>query len=74
MGSHRAGINPHVSQEGTLARIGIVTGGTNLEWPDPTSLRPFFCLSSVIGLNDESVAKAWRKIHGQLSCAPIYLC
>ena len=38
MGSHRVGINPHVSQKGTLARIGIVTGGTNLEWPDPTSL------------------------------------
>ena len=29
MGSHRVGINPHVSQEGTLARIGVVTGETS---------------------------------------------
>ena len=43
MGSHRVGINPHVSQEGTLARIGVVTGGTSLEWPDPISLRPGQC-------------------------------
>ena len=37
-GSHRAGIDPYVSQEGALAHLGLVTGGTGLERPDPTSL------------------------------------
>ena len=55
-GSHGAGIDPHVSQEGALARIGLVTGGTSLEWPYHTLL----VVSSVIGLNDEIVANVWK--------------
>ena len=35
-GSHRTKIDPHVTQEGALACISLVTGGTSLEWPDPT--------------------------------------
>ena len=63
MGSHGAGIDPHVSQEGALARIGLVTGGTSLEWPYNTLL----VVSSVIGLNDESVANVWKELHTQQS-------
>ena len=29
--SHRAGLDPHVSQEGALVCLGLVTGGTRLE-------------------------------------------
>ena len=38
-GSHRARIDPHESQDGSLTLTGFVTGGTGLEKPDPTSLR-----------------------------------
>ena len=56
-GSYGAGIDPHVSQEGALARIGLVTGGTSVEWPYHTLL----VVSSFIGLNDESVANVWKE-------------
>ena len=58
-GSHGAGIDPHVFQEGALARIGLVTGGTSLEWPYHTLLD----VSSIIGLSDESVANVWKELH-----------
>ena len=56
-GLTRRGIDPHVSQEGALARIGLVTGGTSLEWPYHTLL----VVSSAIGLIDERVANVWKQ-------------
>ena len=45
--------------------ICLVTGGTSLEWPYHTLL----VVSSVIGLNDESVANVWKELHGHQSNA-----
>ena len=54
---------PHVTQEGALARIGLVTGGTSLEWPYHTLL----VVSSIIGPTDKSVANVWKELHGHQS-------
>ena len=58
--------DPHVSQESALASFGIITEGTVPTYPDPTSLGSEQCFWP-----KWNVPNAWKKLHVQLSYAPI---
>ena len=64
-GSHRAGLDPHVSQEGALARLGPVTGGTSLEWPDPIYGKNYMNSYHVLQFDDTDAGNFWHYRQGQ---------